>query len=238
MPDSHEEERPSSRAERPPQGFAGFVPLVCIRLPDAVAPRTHGMEKRKDTIMLIAKKLKAAFFGLILTAAAVVTPSASADTRIENSDAQRQVAERLAEFKRTASKLRHEADTLNASRNSRVSWETHTYQLGNVSDHVNQLGRSLAELEDLKPMASENQRVAIEQARPHLAAIARNTTRAFELIKENRGSIHFPDFGEAASDIYSHADSLHTKLDAILDFEKAKERLGNLELQPMPGEGS
>jgi hypothetical protein len=103
---------------------------------------------------------------------------------------------------------------------------------------VNQLGVTLAELEALKPQASESQRMAIEHARPHLASVAQSTTRAFELIKDNRGSVHFPEYGEAVSDIYEHADVLHTKLDAVLDFESAKERLDALELQPMSSEGS
>ena len=153
-------------------------------------------------------------------------------------DAQGQVADRLVDFKRAASQLRDKADTLDAHGRSRVSWQTHTHQLRTVKDHVNQLGVTLAELEALKPQASASQRMAIEHVRPHLASVAQSTTRAFELINDNRGSVHFPEYGEAVSDIYDHADVLHLKLDAILDFESAKERLDILELEPMSTEGS
>ena len=74
-----------------------------------------------------------------------------------------------------------------------------------ILKHVNQLGVTLAELEALKLHASESQRMAIEHARPHLDSVAQSTTQAFELIKDNRGSIHFPQYGEAVSDIYEHA---------------------------------
>jgi DNA repair ATPase RecN len=186
--------------------------------------------------MLLTKKLKMGLFAFTLLFVVAVATSASAESSTK--DAQRQVADRLAEFQRTASQLRRQADTLTADRNSRVSWETHSRHLGNLKDHVNQLGKSLAALEAMKPAASENQRLAIEHARPHLVSIAQSTTRALELLKDNRGSIHFPEYGEAASDIYDHADTLHTKLDAILDFEDAKARLDELELQPKPSEGS
>ena len=188
--------------------------------------------------MLLTEKLKTGLFAFAVLFAAALVPSASAENRMQNGDTQRQVADRLTDFKRTASQLRRQADTLNADRNSRVSWETHSRHMGNLKDHVNQLGKSLAELEAMKPAASENQRLAIEHARPHLVSIAQSTTRALELLKDNRGSIHFPEYGEAASDIYDHADTLHTKLDAILDFEDAKARLDELELQPKPSEGS
>ena len=188
--------------------------------------------------MLLTKKLKMGLLGFTVLFAAALVPSAWAENRMQNGDTQRQVGERLADFKRTAYQLRRRAETLNAGRNSRVSWQTHSYHLQNLADHVNQLGRSLAELEALKPAANENQRLAIEHARPHLVSIAQRVTRANELLKDNRGSVHFPEYGEAAGDIYDHADTLHTKLDAILDFEEAKVRLDEMELQTKPSEGS
>jgi DNA repair ATPase RecN len=187
---------------------------------------------------MFTKKLKLGLLGFTLLFVAVLVPSASAENSGQTGDAQRQVADRLADFKRAAAQLHREADTLNSHRNSRVSWQSHSHHLGNLTDHVNQLGRSLAELEALKPAASESQRMAIEHARPHLVSIAQSTTRAIELLNDDRGSVRFPEYGEAASDIYDHADALHMKLDAILDFENGKTRLDALELQPMSTQGS
>lgn len=185
--------------------------------------------------MLLTKKLKMGLFAFTMLFVAATATSASAE---RTKDTQRQVADRLAEFQHKASQLHRDADTLNSPRLSRVSWQTHSRHLGNLRDHVNQLGRSLAELEALKPTANENQRMAIEHARPHLVSIAQSTTRAIELLNDNRGSVHFPEYGEAASAIYDHADTLQTKLDAILDFEDAKARLDELELEPKESEGS
>jgi hypothetical protein len=188
--------------------------------------------------MLRTKTLKMGLLGFILLFVAALVASASAENSGQTGDAQRQVADRLLDFKRAAAQLHREADTLNSHRNSRVSWQTHSHHLGNLTDHVNQLGRSLAELEALKPAASDSQRMAIEHARPHLVSISQSTTRAIELLNDNRGSIHLAEYGEVASDIYAHADTMHTKLDAILDLENAKTRLDALELQPMSTQGS
>jgi DNA repair ATPase RecN len=188
--------------------------------------------------MLLSKKLKMGFIGFTVLCIAALALPASAERRVQDAEIQRQVADRLGDFKSTAFKLRRQADLLQSHRNSTVSWQTHADRLTTLKDHVNQMGRSLSELEEMKPQASDSQKLAIEHARPHLVEIAQNTTRAIELLKENRGVMRFPEYGEVASDIYDHADSLHTKLDAILDFENSKARMDALELQPMSSEGS
>lgn len=144
-----------------------------------------------------------------------------------------QVASELAEFKRTASQMRDKADSLNSfTPNRQLSWQTHSESLNALKDHVNEMGQSLTELEALKPTANETQVLAIEHARPHLVSIARNLTEAIGLVNESRSNVYWVDYAEAVSDVYAHADTLHAKIDAILDFEKAKARLEDLELQP------
>jgi hypothetical protein len=162
--------------------------------------------------------------------------SASAEVTIESSP---QVGRELADFKRTAAEMRREADTLNSyTPGKQLSWQSHMYRLNTLKDHVNAMGQSLAQLEALKPMANETEALAIEHARPHVVSVAKNLTQAIELLNENRGNVYWGEYGEAVSDVYDHADALHTKLDAILDYEKAKDRLDSLELQPRSVEQS
>ena len=143
-----------------------------------------------------------------------------------------EVAKELADFKQTAFKLRQQADTLNSFKpNKQLSWQSHIYRLNTLKDHVNELGRSLAELEAMKPMANQNQALAIEHARPHLTSVASNLTEAIELVNENRRNVYWDDYGEAVSDVYSHAHALHTKLGAILEYGKNQERMESLEVQ-------
>jgi len=111
-------------------------------------------------------------------------------------------------------------------------------QLEALKNHLNEMGKTLAELEALKPLASENQGMAIEHARPHLVSVAQNLTQSIELVQENRNNVHWGEYGEAVSNLYVHADALHTKLDTILDYADAKMRLDSLELQPASTGGS
>jgi len=144
----------------------------------------------------------------------------------------RQVANELTDLKRTASKMRDQADILNSFTPAKqLSWQSHTARLNAIKDHVNEMGQSLAELEAMKPMANQTQALAIEHARPHLVSVASNLTEAIELVNENRRNVYWSDYGEAVEAVYSHADALHTKLDTILKYEKDKMRMDNLELQ-------
>lgn len=188
--------------------------------------------------MSFTKGIKSGLSAVTVLFVAALTASAFADTPKPTNVEQRQVADQLADFKSSAYALRREADTLGSRANSRGTWQTHAHYLGNVRDQVNQLGKSLAELEAMKPMASDSQKIAIEHAREHLVSVAQNTTRALELINDNRASVHFPDYVEAVKNIQTHSDALHSKLDTVLDFENAKERLEALDLQPMLTEGS
>jgi molecular chaperone GrpE (heat shock protein) len=165
----------------------------------------------------------------VLLLVAVAT-SAFADTA-GRKEAQRQVAEQLSDFKRTAFEMRREADALSVvTPSKRLHWQSHADKLSRLGGQVNNLGKNLANLESQKPNATEHQAMAIEQTRPHLVAVADNLTRAIQLVNENRNSIYGPEYAEAVNEIYSHVDALHDKLDTILDYDASRMRLERLNL--------
>jgi hypothetical protein len=183
--------------------------------------------------MLLTQKFRTRSSALILALVVILAVSAFAERPRQSGTLQDQVADQLADFKRTAYKLSHEADVLNLQTPSRHSgWQSHAQRLNTLKDHVNEMGKTLAELEVLKPFASESQGIVIEHARPHLVSVAQNVTQAIELVNENRRNVHSAEYREAVSSIYVHADALHAKLDTVLDFENAKMRLDALELHP------
>lgn len=92
------------------------------------------------------------------------------------------------------------------------------------------LGRTLASLEELKPQASEEQRMAIASARPPLVAAAAQLTQAFNLLSDDRQSIHRQPYSDTVSSLYTHVTSLYETVDTIMDYEIAKARLLNLDL--------
>ena len=187
--------------------------------------------------MLLTKKITTGWSALAVLLVVGLSASAFAEGP-PTSAVQRQVADRLVDFKSVAYELRREADTLDSHRNKPLAWQTHSYHLENLRDQVNRLGKALTELEASMPMATEGQRMAIEHARPHLAAVAQSTTQAIELLRDNRNSIRFPEYGDIVSELYAHAEALHTKVDTIIDFENVRMRMDALELQSKSTEGS
>jgi hypothetical protein len=150
-----------------------------------------------------------------------------------------EVANQLTQFKQNAYDLRVRAEKLDALTPSRlVDWRSHAHNLEILKEQVNQLGETLANLEELKPQANEGQRLAIENARPHLVGVANQVTEAIDLLAEDRSSIHWQPYSNTVDNIYSHATSLHETVDTILDYEQARIRLVDLDLSTSASEGS
>jgi hypothetical protein len=127
------------------------------------------------------------------------------------------LANQLKEFKRTAWDLRGEADTLSSFANQRLSWQIHSNRHVALQEHINRMGSILAELEAQKSLASDTERMAIEQARPHLVAAADDLTQVIEMVREDRHNVLHRDYEELVQSLSSHANSLYEKLDTILD---------------------
>jgi septal ring factor EnvC (AmiA/AmiB activator) len=179
--------------------------------------------------MSAANKLLMSSLLTVLLSVAAVNTALAESTAFHNPE----VSNQLKDLKRTASAMRDEADALKSMTvNKRLSWQSHTDRLSTLKKHVNEMGKSLADLENQKAAATEEQVLAIEQTRLHLVPVAENLTLAIELLNERRTNVHLGEYGDAAGDIYAQAEALHTKLDGILDYEDARLRFKRLELQP------
>lgn len=141
------------------------------------------------------------------------------------------VAKALADFKSKAFQVQREAGILKSyTPNSRLHWKSHTDRLSTLKKHVNDMGGMLARLEEMKPVATESQQLAIDNARPHLVAIADQVGRAIGLVNESRSSVKWSPYSDTVADISQHTASLYEKLDTILNYESAKARLDGLEI--------
>jgi len=152
----------------------------------------------------------------------------SADTR----DAAKvsHVADHLSVFEQQAAQVSRDAETLlSLARNRHISWESHTYYLNTLRHRINEMGRMLAELEEMKPRACEVERTAIEQARPHLVALAHETGDAMNLAREGSRNLRQAEYKETVADVSLHADGLYQALDTIVDYHNANDRLQSLE---------
>jgi hypothetical protein len=161
----------------------------------------------------------------------------SADTNNSTRDTVKvsQVADHLSTFEQQAAEVSRDAETLlSLSRNHLIRWESHAYYLNSLRHDVNDMGRMLTELEEMKPQASAAQQMAIEKVRPHLAAVADEIGEASNLIRADHWNLRQSEYKETVADLSRHADGLYQTVDTIVDYHNANDRLQTLE----PANGS
>jgi len=166
---------------------------------------------------------------IALTTILFVPGSAVAETRGSPATVNREITEQLKDFKYAASQMRTEADTLwSFARTKQLSQQSHSARHVVLKEHINRMGETLAQLEAQKSEATDLERMAIEHARPHLAAAADHLTDAMNLVQENSKNVLFQNYSESAEGLSAHANELYDKLDTILDYNDAKVRMDDL----------
>lgn len=180
----------------------------------------------------------ASYFMAVLLTGVLTSVPARAEVSGGIDNGHPEVAGQLSLFKQTALEVRRHADRLDSMTPARqLDWRTHAHSLETLREQVNDLGRTLTNLEKLKPEANEGQRLAIESARPHLAGVAQEVSRAIDLLSEDRRSVYWMPYSNTVSSIYNHADSLYETVDTLMDYEKSRMRILDLDL-PASTEGS
>ena len=140
----------------------------------------------------------------------------------------------LAQFESRAIETRRDAAILESKRrNSQLSWQTHSEKLGVMKEHINEMGKMLAELEAMKPKATLFQEKAIEAARPHLEDMAQRVEKAINWLNEDRKSMSKAEYKDNLHGIWVSSDRLYRDVDTIIDYHKARMRLQELTEEPI-----
>jgi uncharacterized surface protein with fasciclin (FAS1) repeats len=144
------------------------------------------------------------------------------------------IGDMLASFESKAIETRRDAAVLESKRrNQQLSWQTHADTLSVMKEHINEMGRMLAELERMKPKATLFQEKAIEAARPHLENMAQRVQKGITWLNEDRGSISKAEYKDNLHGIWSDADQLYRNVDTIVDYHEARMRLHELAENPV-----
>src|SRR3984893_19332626 len=129
-----------------------------------------------------------------------------------------QVTQLLAEARDEAAQLSRDADEMESLIRSDVSWQSHAAMLETVKDHVNELGRIAAQLEQKRDSASQWQQQAIDRMLPVLKELAANTTAAINHLNENKTRplqiSSYPPY------LKENAEAAHNLADMISSFVK------------------
>jgi len=129
-----------------------------------------------------------------------------------------EITQLLADARDKAAELSRDVDEMEALIRSDVSWQTHAEMLESVKEHVNQLGRIAAQLEQKRDSASQWQQQAVDRMLPVLRELAANTTAAINHLNENKGrpleTSSYPQY------LRENAEAAHNLSDMISSFVK------------------
>jgi hypothetical protein len=167
-----------------------------------------------------------------LAVSLIGSPALRADTAQATQDPAvvQDLADHLSQLEEQVSRAGRDAEILRMiSHDHHTARNSHAYYLNNLREDVNSMGRVLAELEQMKPEATETQRMAIENARPHLVAMAHETTKALELVRAGSENIRHSQYKETVAELSKQAAILYQTVDTITDYNNAHVRLHNVE---------
>lgn len=164
--------------------------------------------------------------GAMLAAPLAFAATSSAEPRTQ---AQNEIATRLDGFERSAAQLQKQTDRYAASvRTNQPERQSHARELNLAKERVNTLGLQLSTLEELSAQGTELQQAAIREARTHLEAVADHVQSAIEMFNGDKTSYRTADFNNHVKGMHETADDLYTKVDAITDYEKARDRADSM----------
>ena len=169
----------------------------------------------------------AASNGIIHVVDKVMLPKMGDITQVEK------VGDLLAQFESRAIETRRDAGRLESKTRGGLSWQSHSQTLNLMKDHVNDMGKMLAEMEALKPQATLLQAKAIECARPQLQEMADGVESAIAALNEDRRNVVSQNYKATLHGVWTSADRLYRTVDTIIDYHEARNRMTSLMQEPV-----
>lgn len=171
---------------------------------------------------------------LVGGAALLVRPSLRASD-VPDSD---KVSQLLSEAKSQAYQISADAAMLESYTRSPVLWESHTSAVEQMKAHINEAGRTLAKLEDVRANASPWQVIAIDRIHPLLKEIASNTNAAIGHLNKSPKRINRPEYRDYVVAIADVSNKLAGLVADFVDYGQTKSKLERLTLKLELPEGT
>jgi hypothetical protein len=144
----------------------------------------------------------------------------------QNNEGNPEVTRLLADAREKAAVLSRDADEMEALTRSDVSWQTHADRLNTIKEDVNDLARTVEQLNASRASASEWQKQAIDRAMPLMKELAANTTAAINHLNENKIR---PTSGSYTEYLKENAETAHQLSDMISSFVRYGDTRARLE---------
>ena len=167
-------------------------------------------------------------FGGFLATLAMLLVLASSFARAQSTDSA-EISRLLKVAEDHAALAADDAATLDSYTRSSVAWQTHGQQLGEMTDHVNALGRVSKELNDLSPQGSPWQQKAISQIDSLLRDMADQLTATINHLNKNQSRVHMPPFQNYVHASYELASKTAQMISDFVDYDQAASKANDLE---------
>jgi len=168
-------------------------------------------------------------FRIALCAAAFALASFPCSSLAAQTPDSEEITKLLSEAKTHAILAEDDAATLHSYTRSGLAWQTHANRLSMMKEHINDLGKTAKQLNDLKSTGSPWQQVAIDRINPLLREMADTLTATIEHLNKNQSQIHMSKYRDYAEANYDLASRTTAMIKDFVDYGKAKEKSEDLE---------
>jgi len=104
----------------------------------------------------------------------------------DNPSDSKEVSDLLSEAKTEALQLKDDASTMESFTLSNMNWQSHSAKAQEIKEHVNNLGKTVAKLNQARGSASSWQQTAIDRVNPILRELAANVQATIEHLNKDR----------------------------------------------------
>ncbi len=176
--------------------------------------------------MFAHKVRKAAY---LLAAACLASVSLWAFSAAQASGDSAKISKLLQDAKTSAVELKHDAHVMESYTRSKVSWESHTQQISRIREHINKVGKVLAQMNEARPGASRWQQESIDRIGPMLKELASNTESIIEHLNKNPKHLFDPNYTEYLTSNADLAAELSALIVDFVDYGNTKEKFEGLQ---------
>jgi hypothetical protein len=155
----------------------------------------------------------------------LVVPAFGATAPVKDSD---QVLQLLSEVKSEAVALEYDTSTMETFTRSNLAWESHSGRVSEIKEHINNVGKTLTRLNDVRATASAWQQQAIDRITPLMKDLADNVTATIQSLDENRHRLHTPDYKEFLVANHEMTTEVVHLVSDYVEYGKAKAKVEKL----------
>ncbi len=159
---------------------------------------------------------------LHLTLAALLIPLAALSAAGQQRPDSAHVTQLLQQARGEAARLATEADALSSYTRSAVTWESHSSQIQVITDHINQLGKTVESLNDAKGEASDWQQQAIDHVTPLAQELASDIQTTINHLNENKTRLRSAPYTEYVKANAENSQQLANLIRDYVSYGQAK----------------